>query len=202
MNDGWTAEPVIDEDRMQSLPERASSGTTDAERMVALRRGDLGAYEQLIEKYKDVVYSYLARLVGDRAWAEDLCQETFLRVYRNRDEYTERHQFKAWLYRIARNLALDFLRRERRRPTVALPPGPVHVGPGPAEETRARELEGAIERAIGQLPVKFRNVLVLCALEGMSYEEAAEIEGCPAKTISSRLSRARRRFADSLEAYL
>lgn len=179
--------------------------------MAALRRGDLGAFEDLVRAHKDPLYAYFARMVGDRSWAEDLCQETFLRVYRSRDEYVERNEFRAWLFRIARNLALDFLRREKRRRALSLSratPGalePDFVPAGalaPPEELATRELARKVEEAILDLPPRFRNVFVLCAVEGLSYEEVARVEGCPVKTVSSRLSRARRRFQRMIDPYL
>lgn len=188
---------------MTPEPARAPEVTSDADRMLAVRRGDLGAFEQLMDEYKDPLFAYLVRMVGDRAWAEDLCQETFLRIYRNREEYAERMQFRAWMYRIARNIALDFLRREKLRVGIlARGWASTRAPAGPPEILDARELEAAIGRAILELPVKFRNVFVLCALEGLSYEEVGEIEGCPAKTVSSRLARARERFARHLSAHV
>ncbi len=189
---------------MTPEPGRGIEGPSDADRMVAVRRGDLGAFEQLVEIHKDPLHAYLVRMVGDRAWAEDLSQETFLRVYRNRDEYVERTHFRAWLYRIARNLALDFLRREKFRRAVARS-GELadrRRPPSPPEEMKARELETAVGEAILALPPKFRNVFVLCTLEGMSYEEVADVEGCPVKTVSSRLARARDRFARNLARHV
>lgn len=195
-------------------PERCGLGPSDADRMLALRRGDLGAFEQLVDRYREPLYAYFLRMVGDRGWAEDLCQETFLRVYRNRGNYEERDEFKAWVFRIARNLAFDFKRREkhrsRRTRTIArtpdAPENPLAelpcADPPPADQIGARELEERVQMALSELPLKFRNVFVLCVLEGLSYEEAAAIENCPVKTISSRLARARQRFAGSLETYL
>ncbi len=173
--------------------------------MRAAIAGDADAFHRLVDRYLPRIHRVLGRLAGWN-WAEDLAQEVFLRAYERRASYREASgSFSAWIHGIARNLAIDFLRR--RRSTVPLPDpsstaGPVARNTAPDAGATDHETRVALERAIAGLPLVFRTAVVLCAIEGMSYEEAAAIEGCPAKTISSRLARGRALLRTALARHL
>ena len=173
---------------------------------------DETALDELIARYGGRVKTYLAHLLRDPTWADDLTQEVFLRVYERANTYDPRWSFSVWLFRIARNLAVDLLRREKvhRRTVESVKEGvtPAPEGP-PSEDTASplqrlerRELNEQFQRALRRLPEVFRSVFVLKEIEGMSYEEIATVIGAPVKTVSSRLHRARGHLRRLLSPYL
>lgn len=156
--------------------------------------GDLRAFEELVEGYRVPVWRYLTHLVADRALAEDLTQETFLRVYRNLDGFEGRSKFSTWVFRIARNLGIDALRRRERRSLL-----PVRLGP---TETEVASPEGAVAMfsLVAELDGAMRECLLLVEILGLTYREVAEVVGVPEGTAKSRVFRARRELADRLAA--
>ena len=172
--------------------------------MLAVGRGDDAAFELLFSRWGGRLLGYLQRMVSDVATAEELVQEAFLRVYRSRESYRAESRFSTWLYRIGTNLALNELRRPRRkRPhastddaEAALPL--VAGGSGPESIAHARlvmsELSGALER----LPERQRMALWLSAVEGHSYAEVAELLGTSDKSVKSLVHRARATLAERL----
>lgn len=164
--------------------------------MQALREGRTEGLRELVDRHGPVVLNFLYRMTGDRALAEDLSQETFLRVYRHASGYVPGGGFRAWLFAIARNLA--FKESRRRAP----PPLPSPAGPAPADAARQVELQAAVSAALDRIEEPFRSVLVLCSVDGVSYKEAASACGCSVKTISSRLARARARLRELLAPHL
>lgn len=195
-----------------SVAESAQSGEeSDEVLMVRVAEGDVEAYEQLYHRYKNRILTFVHRYVGDREWAEDLAQETFLKLYRNPRAFDPRNRFVTWLFTVARNLSIDFLRRKKPISTLTSGDGENEsytIEPadgqseGPADSALTRELEENIQDTLMDLSDKLREVFILCAIQGLSYEEVAVIVGCPAKTVSSRLSRARKRFMKSFKPYL
>jgi RNA polymerase sigma-70 factor (ECF subfamily) len=151
----------------------------------AAAAGDLAAFERIVRTYQQHVWRFLRRLVGDPASAEDVAQETFLRVYRALPGFAHQAKFSTWVFQIARNAGLDELRRRRRRARLAAsvrPPGAV----GPVGEARAE-----IEAALAALPVDLREALVLVEVFGLPYAEVAAVVGVPVGTAKSRVFRAR-----------
>jgi RNA polymerase sigma-70 factor (ECF subfamily) len=168
--------------------------------MTRLAQGDPEALRDLMARHAGPVLAFLLHATGDRAAAEDLVQETFLRLFRNAAAWRPELGLRPWLFTIARNLALG-LRRHRAieaRPLPARPSAP-HPPPALVEE---RELRRKAEEAVQAIDEPFRTTLVLCVLQGLSYEEAAAVCGVPPKTISSRLARARARFRELMDPYL
>ncbi len=168
----------------------------DDRAMQGLREGRPEALREIVERHGPVVLNFLHRMTGDRALAEDLSQETFLRVFRHAATYVPGGGFRAWLFAIARNLAW----KHGRRPAPAAPPPPPE--PAPAETARRAEPEAAVGAALDRIEEPFRSALVLCSVDGVSYKEAADACGCSVKTISSRLARARARLRDLLAPQL
>ncbi|HPA95952.1 MAG: RNA polymerase sigma factor [Acidobacteria bacterium] len=179
----------------------------DTELMVRIREGDRGAFATLIDRYKDPLVSTLARLTGSRDRAEDLAQETFLRLFHAASRYDERGRLRAFLFQIAVNLARDEERRRRRR-SLLLPfvtpaeeldlPAP---GPTGEEDLIVRESRRQVARAVAALPLRYRLPLVLHEIEGLSYEETAAACGLPVGTVKSRVARARARLRARLAQY-
>jgi RNA polymerase sigma-70 factor, ECF subfamily len=153
------------------------------------------SWDEIAERYGSVVYTMAYRLTGDRDEARDLAQDVFVRVYRNLDRYRP-GTFEGWLYRITKNLFLDRVRRRNRVRVEPLPEEewrqPSDVTPGPAERIESGLLRGDLERALQDLPPLFRTAIVLCDVQGLSYEEVAQATGWPLGTVRSRIHRGRR----------
>lgn len=169
--------------------------------------GEREAFDLLVRRWRDRIVDLAHLLTGDRDAAEDIGQEVFLRILRRPAAYDPQRPFQAWIYTVARNLCHDRHRREstrKRHQEAAVEQrrfGPRPM-PDPAEEAKAHELQDRLREAIAALPASFREVYVLCAVRGHSYEEAGRICGCPAKTVSTRLARARRRLLARMEKWL
>ena len=177
-------------------------GPTDAELMERLRSGDREAFAQLVERHKDAVVSYLARMTGHRDRAEDLAQEAFLRLYRSASGYVERGFLRAFLFRIATNLLRSEERRERRLRLLApfLAMDREEAPSAPSGLLRA-EVQREVASAIAKLPMSYRVPLVLHELEGWSYADIAVELSCREGTVKSRIFRGRERLRRSLEPY-
>lgn len=160
------------------------------------------AYHRALAEHADGLKAYATRLLGDPIAAEDVAQDSFLALYRHLNQVPAA-AFRPWLFRVARNLCLDQLRRRKfklslfrdlqrddEQPFTPADSGSVR----PDEVAETREARAAIEQAIEELPLKFREAFLLCEVEGLSYEDAAAVMGCPVKTVSTRLFRARNRF--------
>ncbi len=165
--------------------------------MQRLAAGDAEALREIVRRHGESLLNFIHHLTGDRATAEDLSQEAFLRVYRNSSRYVAGGGFRAWLYTIARHLALNH-QRNRKLERERLP------DPRESESPRLEggELQQAIDHAIDAISEPFRSALVLCVLHGLSYEEAAAASGCSVKTLSSRLARGRDQFRHLMVPYL
>lgn len=150
-----------------------------------------GAVEALVGRHADRLCSFLVRIVRDAAWAEDLTQETLLRALQESTAYEPRWPLRTWLFRIARNLALDHLRREGAQRARDRDVHDDTFAPAAVVTAEHLEFQVALEQALQQLPEEFRTVFVLRDGEGLAYEEIAAVLGISAKTVSSRLHRAR-----------
>jgi RNA polymerase sigma-70 factor (ECF subfamily) len=178
--------------------------------MTKVQAGDCQAFTILVDRYKDRVLNFVYRMVGQYQTAEDLAQETFVRVYTRRDSYRPGSTFSVWLYTIARNLTLNYIRDMRRRSAVwpdrSADDLEGFVGDpeslDPLEELEKAELSQEVDQAIARLPSKFREVIVLRDINGLEYQEIAKILRCPLGTVKSRVNRARLRLKELLEAQL
>lgn len=194
---------------------RFDSTPQSVEKLVeSAKRGDTSAFDRLVALYQDRLYSYAVRMVHDPVEAEDIAQEAFVKAYRNLASFRGASTFQTWLYRIASNLTIDALRRHSRERTVSLEAPPAattdEAAPEPADLATAgpdsrvetAELQRQVHRAIGQLSPKLRSVVVLYDLQGLSYEEIADILGCPLGTVKSRLFNARMELKQKLQGIL
>ena len=151
------------------------------------------AIEVLYQAHHDTIRAYLTRLVDDRALAEDLCHETFIKALRGWNQSARVTNDVAWLDRIATNTAYDHLRRRRRIRFIPLGEAAQPPNGAPSMESRMDEQE-PVQRALAQLPAQARRLLVLCACAGHSAEEVAATLGCSQNAVRLRLLRARERF--------
>lgn len=180
----------------------------------ALRRGDEAAYELLILRYEQPIYSLVCRLVDDSADAADVVQEIFLKVFRKVDAFRGDSSLKTWVYRIAVNEARNQRRwfGRHRRKEVTLDPEPGETqgysdwiedpGRSPYELTLDHETQVLIEEALKEINPSFRAALVLREIEGLSYEEIAEILEISLGTVKSRILRGREALRKSLTSRL
>ena len=159
--------------------------------------GDPRAWRQLVDAHSGALFRYAFRLVGERDAAEDVVQETFLRLWRQARRWRPEAPVRAWLFRVAGNRAIDVLRR--RRNLAELDPDQVQAGPGIEERLSELEQVRRVRQAIAALPDRQRQALVLCRLEGMSMAEAGRVLGCSVGAVESLLSRARSELRRGLE---
>jgi RNA polymerase sigma-70 factor (ECF subfamily) len=177
----------------------------DAALLARLRSGDGRAFEELVTAYQHRVFGVALRMLGRRAEAEEVAQETFLRAHRALGEFRGEARLGTWLYAIASRLCLNRLasapRQRERSDEEALRRRPAD-GADAAAALERRELQAALHAAIAALPDERRIVVILRDLEGLAYEEIAEVLGLPLNTVRSRLHRARLDLRATLEPWL
>lgn len=181
----------------------------EAELLQRCRGGDERAYQQLVRTYQSQVFSIALRMVRSREDAEDVAQETFVRVFRSLDRYDPNRPFAAWLYTIVSRLAIDHLRRRRVRPVplVHREPGSEEErlldvedpGPLPDEITSNAEEEARTDHLIQRLPPHYRIIVMLRHQQDLSYEEIAVALNLPLGTVKARIHRARALLKDMIE---
>lgn len=164
---------------------------------VRLRRGNPDAFDALLARYQNRLYRYLVRLTANPAAAEDLFQETWLKVITRIHRYDERRPFEPWLFSVARNLAIDHLRKATPEsldePSEGGEPKIARLGteePDSLERMLERERLGLLERKLKELPALYREALSLRFEEEMTFEEIAEVFSAPVSTVKSRVQRA------------
>ncbi len=174
---------------------------SDEDLMSQFQAGTVEAFDILVSRYKDPLTNYIYRFLGDMKECEDLLQETFLRVYRNRHSYRRIAKFSTWLYTIAGNLARSEYRKRKRRKLYSLQSVnrddeeyEVEIPDetfSPDTHTEGTIQDHYIQEALKQIPDEFREVVVLRDVQQLSYEEIADITGLPMGTVKSRINRGR-----------
>src|SRR5690242_21630858 len=190
---------------LQNLP--------DADVVLWAQRGREDAFRELVRRYERPVFSLIFRMVRDRETAEDLAQDTFIKVLNHIDRYRPEFKFSSWLFKIANNVAIDHLRK-RQLDTVSIDGSPHAASAAEVEATsfdlaakqesaldemEARELGTAIEGANARLRPEFRSWIILRHVEGRSYEEIAATLDLPLGTVKTYIHRARHELRDALE---
>jgi RNA polymerase sigma-70 factor, ECF subfamily len=206
---------VLVNDRTQPTTARAALKQLDDSAVVAAYLdGDRRAFGELVERYQNRLLNFVYRTTGDRERAEDLVQETFIRVYRHLHRFDQSKKFSTWIYTIASNLAKNELRNRSRNPLVlfqtlmknrdadAQPLEWEDNTYRPDDLYRKRHLKGLVDAAVEELPEHHRKVFVLREMEGKTYEEIAEITSTNLGTVKSRLNRARNNFAQLIAPLL
>ena len=181
--------------------------TSDAELARRALAGSQAAYSELVERYASPAVNVAVRLVNDRALAEELAQEAFVRAFARLGTFDQERRFSSWFFQILHNVSVDYLRR-RRVETVSLDAllTAGHAGPAddpglsPESEAERRELAAALTKALGQLRHDFREAVVLKYQQGLSVDEIAAILGVPEGTVKTYLHRARKELATKLLA--
>ncbi len=183
-------------------------GPSDQQLVTEAIGGSQEAYRQLLERYRQPVVSLVYRIVRDLSWAEDVSQEAFLKAFRALASFQVERKFSSWLFKIAHNTAIDALRR-RRIETVPLEtadpdkPDLLDCLPGgdldsPASKLHSRTLGIAIAEAIANLRPEYRSAVELRFIQGLPYEEIADIMQLPLGTVKTHLHRARKALVEQL----
>lgn len=176
------------------------------------RGGDRAAFAELVELYKEKIYHLAYRMLQNRHEAEEIVQETFLRVYTNLDRYDEEQKFSTWIYRIGTNLCIDRLRKRKVNYSLDAEMGD---GEGtdwystlpsreetPDQQVLLSETQSQIRQSIETLPEKYRAVVILRYLQDLSLQEISEVLSMPVTTIKTRLHRGREFLRKKLEQVL
>ena len=168
-----------------------------------MRNGDPEALRAIVERYQGRIFALIYGIVRDRHEVEDVAQEVFLKAFTRIDAFDGRSRFYTWLYRVAANTAKDHIKKRSRRPAVALDEdaGIESGAVGPSAGAERAELRRRVRAAIHALPPRYREVLALRELEGMSYNEIAAVLKVSIGTVESRLHRARTRLKRDLESH-
>jgi RNA polymerase sigma-70 factor (ECF subfamily) len=185
----------------------------DADVVRLAQQGREAAFRELVGRYERPVFSLIFRMVRDRETAEDLAQDAFIKVLNHIDKYSPEFKFSSWLFKIANNVAIDFLRR-KKLDTVSMDGSP-HASSAAEieattfeiaahqesalEEMESRELGTAIEKAIARLRPEYRSCIMLRHVEGRSYEEIAATLDLPLGTVKTYIHRARHELRRALE---
>ena len=157
--------------------------------------GDQESFNQLVLRWERPIYALAYRVIGREEDARDVCQETFLRAFRALNGFRGQAKFSSWLYRIALNLCRDWVRKERRTPVVQVPEELEVLEmaalrePTPSVEdlVARRELTGIVERAMARLPEEQRTAIILKEYHELTFQEIADLVGCPLSTVKTRL---------------
>jgi RNA polymerase sigma-70 factor, ECF subfamily len=168
---------------------------TDEELVARAQGGDIESFNQLIVRWERPIYALAYRVIGKEEDARDVCQDAFLRAYRALPGFKGQAKFSSWLYRIALNLCRDWIRRQRRAPVSQLPEDidatELASETGPVESIEdlvaRRELSAIVEEAMSELSEEQRTAIILKEYHGMTFQEIADMQGCPLSTVKTRL---------------
>lgn len=209
-----TAESMVS--KASQLAVESTPGNDDKVLITAFKNGDKEAFQALVQKYESRVFNLCHRMVNDEVESRDLTQEVFLKIYRSIEKYQHNYAFYTWIYRIAVNCCIDYMRKKKRHAnTISLSlsysdsagdqgkemeiEDETYV---PEQQLQNTELKEMLKVAIGQLSEKLQSIIVLKEIEGFTYEEIAEILNCSRGTVKSRLFRARERLREILAPYV
>ena len=186
----------------------------DAALMLRAKRGDLAAFAELVEKYKQPVMNFVFRSLRDEIEAEDLAQNVFLQTWKSRSRYRQTAKFSTWLFTIARNLCLNEIRRRSRHPAESIEEAHAEHEDQPRQQYEDksqvappdkmlhRELAQKIEEALAELPEAQRTAILLCRQDELSYEEIAGVLDCSLSATKSLIHRGRETLKEKLKPYL
>ena len=169
--------------------------STDEELVARSIRGDQDSFNELILRWERPIYALAYRTIGREEDARDVCQETFLRAFRALPAFRGQAKFSSWLYRIALNLCRDWQRRERRAPVMQAPEGvdlrDLAAAAEPSETiedlVERKDLSRAVEVLMARLPEEQRTAIILKEYHGLTFQEIADLVGCPLSTVKTRL---------------
>ena len=172
---------------------------TDEQLIKKFQDGDIGAYNQIVYRYKDRLLNFIYRFLNDLDRSEDMVQDTLLKLYTHKDSYKEIAKFSTWLYTIAANLARTELRKIKRRKTFSVTELSYDdrefiiesTDMGPGDENFSQNFEKNVKRALAALPDDFKTIIILRDIQELSYDEISKIIEVPLGTVKSRINRGR-----------
>ena len=182
---------------------------SDALVIIRARSGEESAFAELLRRYRVPVFNLCLRMLKNRDDAEDVAQDVFIKVFAMLDRYDERYAFRSWIFKIAANQSIDFIRKHRIK-LLSLDE-PVHYGgeeierqfpderPTPADDLEQKQLGTLLREITDELPPHYRSMIVLRHQEQLSYEEIASIMDLPLGTVKARIHRARAMMKDKLQ---
>jgi len=186
----------------------------DAALMLRVKQGDMAAFTELVEKYKQPVVNLAYRTLRDATEAEDVAQNVFVQVHKSSARYQSTAKFSTWLFTIARNLCLNEIRRRSRHPAESLDATHPDQDDQPLQQVADQknfaapesllqaELAQKVDQALADLPESQRSAILLCREEELSYEEISEVLGCSVSATKSLIHRGRETLKERLKAYL
>ncbi|NSW92293.1 MAG: sigma-70 family RNA polymerase sigma factor [Firmicutes bacterium] len=176
------------------------------------QKGDIEAFEQLIESYQKKVFNIALGMMGNYDDANDISQEVFIKVFKSIRNFRQQSSFSTWLYRITTNACLDELRKRKNSKNIISIDQVIHLengevvrqieddGPTPESTAERNELKEAVRDAIFQLSNEHKEVIILRDIQGFSYDDIAKIISCPQGTVKSRINRARNMLKEILKS--
>jgi RNA polymerase sigma-70 factor, ECF subfamily len=175
---------------------------SDKELMELIQSGDEKAFTELVVRYQDRLLNFVGRIVTDQETAEEIIQETFLRIFNQKHSYTPEFAVSTWIYTIALNLARSELRKRKLRRFLSLDflkeESDVEIA---AKVNTAEGLAPILQKAIDSLPDDYKTAFILCDIQRLPYQQIAEILRVPVGTVKSRINRARAMLRDKLKPY-
>ena len=196
------------ENYLQAKQRRLELSEQDDEDLIfAFQQGEILAFDEIVKRYKDPLMNFVYRFLGDSIESEDVVQETFLRVFRNKHAYKKIAKFSTWIYTIAGNLAKTELRKRKKRNIyswreIGFEDKDYEIpdeSQSPEKNTNSSMYDEIIQREIQQLSPKFREVVILRDIQELSYEEISKIIDVPLGTVKSRVNRERLRLQEKLK---
>ena len=189
------------------LEDKSKIELTDSELVEIVRNSDQERYGEIIERYQGKLFAYLFRLIGSRDEAQDILQDVFLKAYRNLQSYDASRKFSSWIYRIAHNEAVNFIKRRSLKrfipwEDIAATKDKLEMmsfEEGADRSWLRKEIGKELNVALDKMPFKYKQVLVLRYFSDKSYEEISEILGKPMNTVGTLISRAKQKLSQELK---
>ena len=189
------------------VEDKLKNELTDSELVEIVRNSNQERYGEIIERYQGKLFAYLFRLIGSRDEAQDILQDVFLKAYRNLQSYDTARKFSSWIYRIAHNEAVNFIKRKSLKrfipwEDIASTKDKLDMASfedGADKEWIRKEIGKEVNVALDRMPFKYKQVLILRYYSDKSYEEIGEILGKPVNTVGTLISRAKRSLSQSLK---
>lgn len=178
-----------------------------------VKAGSMPCFQELYDRYKVRIYSYLYQILRNKEQAEDCAHDVFILLFNKANLYSPKSKFSSWLYKIAKNMALDLLRKNKVRKSISLDEElekddsslfTLHEmlenpDAGPSQIAQSEEMKALLQKAIEQLSEEERQVITLCDIQGLPHQEVSEIIGAKPKTVAVKLFRARKKLAEILK---